>query len=213
MISTSYQKQKNWHLSGVRSLKTRFYSSIHALSKLGWRFVDGDGYRSKEPINVSYLSFPILSAQRFPVWKRRTPFLYICRLFGSPVRLDRWCGASLLTIFAPNGLQQAPWGVFDRLLANNLELDYPSSFIPFFEMSNQHRETRMSDLSLQPRKHKQAEALSFFVPSWPSLNIFHLSGIRSIVIWLDLSKVVNSVDGEIISIDIVFLHCWEAIIP
>jgi hypothetical protein len=27
-------------------------------------------------------------------------------------------GASVLALFAPYGLQQAPWGVFDRLLAN-----------------------------------------------------------------------------------------------
>jgi hypothetical protein len=74
----------------------------------GWRFADGDGYRSKEPINVSNVPFPILSAQWFPVWKRRTPLLYMFRVFGSPVSWVRSFGASALEIFAPNGLKQAP---------------------------------------------------------------------------------------------------------
>jgi hypothetical protein len=37
----------------------------------------------------------------------------------------------MLALFAPNELQQAPWDVFERLLANKPELDCPSSH--FFE--------------------------------------------------------------------------------
>jgi hypothetical protein len=53
----------------------------------------------------------------------------------------------VLALFAPNGLKQAPWDVFDRLLAKKPELDHPSSH--FFEQSNQPRETHLSDLGLQ----------------------------------------------------------------
>jgi hypothetical protein len=49
------------------------------------------------------------------------------RLCVSPVSWVRLFGASVLALFAPNGLQQAPWDVFDRLLANKPELDCPSS--------------------------------------------------------------------------------------
>jgi hypothetical protein len=105
--------------------------NIDCLPRVGWRFADGDGYRSKEPKNVSNIPFPILFAQRFPVRKRRTPLLYMFRLCGSPVNWVRLFGTSVLALFAPNGLQQAPWDAFDRLLANKPELDCPSSY--FFE--------------------------------------------------------------------------------
>jgi hypothetical protein len=61
------------------------WSYIDCLPRVGWWFVDGDGYRSKKPINVSNVPFPIFSARRFPVWKWRTPRLYMFRLCGSPV--------------------------------------------------------------------------------------------------------------------------------
>jgi hypothetical protein len=34
---------------------------INCLPRVGWRFADWDGYRSKEPINVSNVPFPIFS--------------------------------------------------------------------------------------------------------------------------------------------------------
>jgi hypothetical protein len=68
-----------------RTAVLKDWHNIDCLPLIGWRFADGDGYRSKEPINVPNVPFPIFSAQRFPVWKRRTPLLYMFRLFGSPV--------------------------------------------------------------------------------------------------------------------------------
>jgi hypothetical protein len=62
---------------------------IYCLTRTGWRFADGGGYQPKEPINVSGVRFPIFFARRFPVWKRRTPLLYMFRLCGSPVSWDR----------------------------------------------------------------------------------------------------------------------------
>jgi hypothetical protein len=55
---------------------------------------------------TSYFS-SILSTQRFPGWKRRTPLLYMFRLFVSPVSWVRLFWASAPELFAPNGLQQA----------------------------------------------------------------------------------------------------------
>jgi hypothetical protein len=109
----------------------KYWRTIHCIPQVGRRFGDGDGYRSKGPINVSNVPFPIFFAQRFPVWKWRIHLLYMFRLCGSPVSWVRWFGASVLALFAPNGLQQAPWGVFDRLLANKSESDCSSSH--FFE--------------------------------------------------------------------------------
>jgi hypothetical protein len=43
------------------------WRNIDCLPLIGWRFADGDGYRSKEPINMSNVPFPIFSARRFPV--------------------------------------------------------------------------------------------------------------------------------------------------
>jgi hypothetical protein len=68
-----------------RTTVFRDWRNVDCLPRVDWRFADGDGYRSKEPINVSNVPFPIFSAQRFPVWKRRTPLLYMFRLCGSPV--------------------------------------------------------------------------------------------------------------------------------
>jgi hypothetical protein len=61
------------------------FASFLPVIGFDFRFADGDGYRSKEPINVSNVPFPILSARRFPMWKRHTPLLYMFRLCGSPV--------------------------------------------------------------------------------------------------------------------------------
>jgi hypothetical protein len=63
----------------------KLWRNINCRPLIGSRFVDGDGYRFKESINVSNDPFPIFSAPRFPVWKRRAPLLYIFRLCGSPV--------------------------------------------------------------------------------------------------------------------------------
>jgi hypothetical protein len=89
---------------------------------------------------------------------------------------------------------------FDRLLANKPELDRPSSHL--FELSNQPRETRMSDLGLQHREvWEQPDRLPaegrpvssenkskprrcrYLLPACLalSLNIFHLFGIRRTV--------------------------------
>jgi membrane-anchored protein YejM (alkaline phosphatase superfamily) len=55
---------------------------------------------------------------------------YTCQMIHfsfSPVSFALLFGVSVLELFAPNGLQQAPWGVVDRLLANKPELNRPSS--------------------------------------------------------------------------------------
>jgi hypothetical protein len=85
-----------------RTIVFKDWRYIDFLPRVGWRFADGDGYRSKEPINVSVVPFPIFFAQRFPVWKRRTPLLYMFRWCGSPVSWVRLFGASALALFAPN---------------------------------------------------------------------------------------------------------------
>jgi hypothetical protein len=72
---------------------------------------------------VSNVPFPILSARRFPMWKRRTSLLYNFRLFDSRVSSDFLFGASALALFALNELQQAPRDALDRLLANKPELN------------------------------------------------------------------------------------------
>jgi hypothetical protein len=52
---------------------------IDCLPRVGWRFADGDGYRSKEPTNLPNASSPIFSEQRLSVWKRRIHLLYELR--------------------------------------------------------------------------------------------------------------------------------------
>jgi hypothetical protein len=131
--------------------------------------------------------FPILSALRFPVWKRRNPFLCI---FDSAIELGSQ---------KKNRRENA----FDRLLANMTELYLPSLR---FWIANRPRETRMSDLSFQLREvWKQPDRLPaeerpgtwentsklrrclLSSNPWPSSNICHLLGIRSLVTWLDCS--------------------------
>jgi hypothetical protein len=49
-----------------RCRKTKVFTDWHysyCLPRIGWRFADGDGCRSKEPINVSNVPFPIFSAR------------------------------------------------------------------------------------------------------------------------------------------------------
>jgi hypothetical protein len=71
-----------------RCRRTIFFKDCHDidwLARVGWRFADGDGYQSNEPMKLINVPFPIFSAQRFPGWEWRTPLLYMFRLFGSPV--------------------------------------------------------------------------------------------------------------------------------
>jgi hypothetical protein len=84
------RSRKRYERPSPRPRRTRVFKDLHhidCLARVGWRFADGDGYRSKEPIKVSNIPFPILSARRFPVWKRRSPLLNLFRLFASPCKL------------------------------------------------------------------------------------------------------------------------------
>jgi hypothetical protein len=45
-----------------RTTASKDWRHIDCLPLIGWRFTDGDGHRSKEPINVSNVPFPIFSA-------------------------------------------------------------------------------------------------------------------------------------------------------
>jgi hypothetical protein len=142
----SWRPRCSWNPRRERSSTTLWQPSLRAVEELvnlkkkkklaasrelvgDWRMGTAIGPRSRFTSQMSQP--PIPSAQRFCVWKRHAALLYMSRLCCSPVSWVRWFGASVLALFASNGLQQAPWGVSDRLLANKPELDRPSSH--FFE--------------------------------------------------------------------------------
>jgi hypothetical protein len=106
------------------------------------------------------------------------PLLHIIRLHDPPVSRVRLCWASVLALFVPDGLQQAPWDIFDRSPANMPELDRPSSHFLTTRISPEKPvwatsaynpgKYGKSPIGCRPkedyvfRKHKQAAALSFF---------------------------------------------------
>jgi hypothetical protein len=101
----------------VKGFRQRYDSPLSALSedcsshiskiyfashpRVGWRYADGDGYRSREPINTLSVPFPILSAQQLPLLKRHTPHLYMYRLCGSSVSWVRLLGHRFLNSSRP----------------------------------------------------------------------------------------------------------------
>jgi hypothetical protein len=50
---------------------------INCLPRVGWRFADGDGYRSKEPINVSNVPFPFSPRGGF-LYGNSAPLFFTC---------------------------------------------------------------------------------------------------------------------------------------
>jgi hypothetical protein len=96
-----------------------------------------------------------------------------------------------------NGLQQAPWDAFDRLLANKPELDCPSSHFSnnrispekpvWANLGSQPREVcKMPDgLPIEERQGSSgtqaSQGVLFLFVAWPSVNICRLFGIQSLV--------------------------------
>jgi hypothetical protein len=63
---------KNWH-------------DLYCLPRVGWRFADEDGYRSKEPINVSNVPSSLFLRAAVSCVETAHPTSLMLRLCGSPV--------------------------------------------------------------------------------------------------------------------------------
>jgi hypothetical protein len=70
-------------VEGLQFLKE--WSDIKCLPRDGWRFADGDGYRSKEPINAPNILLFHYHHTAVSLGKRRIPLLNMFQLRGSPV--------------------------------------------------------------------------------------------------------------------------------
>jgi hypothetical protein len=63
----------------------KYWRYVGCLQRAGLQLADGDGYRSKEPINMAKFSISHSPSTAIHVRKRRTPLLNMYRLCGSPV--------------------------------------------------------------------------------------------------------------------------------
>jgi hypothetical protein len=154
----------------------------------------GDGYRSKEAIKVLSVPLPILTARRFPVWKRRTHFFtcvnYVVLLWVGSANLGhRRLNSSRPMHF--NKRRAAPSIAHSRISRSCIVL--PHIFLnnrispekPVWATSgSQHREVwKQPDrlpaegrLGSSGNTSKSRRCL-FLLPAWPSLHMRHLFGI------------------------------------
>jgi hypothetical protein len=129
----------------------KYWRYIYCLSWVGWRFANG-GRPSVQGADKRVKYYILKSSPRIIscVETAHSSSLHVSTMWFSCKLGSLIWGIGACTLFAPNGLQQAPWERLRVPTGEQFGLGLP--FLIFFDLANQLRETHMSDFCFNPGK-------------------------------------------------------------